>query len=309
MGWPGAQETFQTSNGANGYGLYDMSGNVWQFVNDWYERDYYAYSPAENPPGPASGSPMPDGKPYRGMRGGQLVQRRERPRPRVEPQPVLLPRPEDPEPPVLPRRLPRRAAGGRREPSRGETDAVQNAVAGRGRGRPRRSPSAAPRARGAAEASSRRRASRLGGSFVLRSPAVGDGGALPKEFTGDGDGATPPLEWSGAPAGDEELRAGDAPRRPAGHREVVLDPLRHPGRRSRLPEERQGRRDARHQQRQRSNRVRAAALAGAGAQEVHPDRLRAVGAAADHRAARARHSRGAARRHQGPHARAAPNCR
>jgi len=70
FGWPGTQETFQTGNGANGYGLYEMSGNVWQFVNDWYGRDYYAYSPTNNPPGPASGSIMPDGKPYRGMRGG-----------------------------------------------------------------------------------------------------------------------------------------------------------------------------------------------------------------------------------------------
>jgi formylglycine-generating enzyme required for sulfatase activity len=69
-GWPGAEEEFQTAKGANGYGLYDMSGNVWQFVNDWYGRDYYAYSPAADPPGPESGSVMPDGKPYRGMRGG-----------------------------------------------------------------------------------------------------------------------------------------------------------------------------------------------------------------------------------------------
>lgn len=68
--WPGAQETFQTANGVNGYGLYDMAGNVWQFVNDWYGRDYYAYSPAANPAGPDRGSIMPDGKPYRGMRGG-----------------------------------------------------------------------------------------------------------------------------------------------------------------------------------------------------------------------------------------------
>ncbi len=68
--WPGPQETYQTSDGVNGYGLYDMAGNVWQFVNDWYGRDYYAYSPAENPPGPDRGSVMPDGKPYRGMRGG-----------------------------------------------------------------------------------------------------------------------------------------------------------------------------------------------------------------------------------------------
>ena len=68
--WPGAQESFQTANGANGFGLYDMAGNVWQFVNDWYERDYYSYSPADNPPGPERGSVMPDGKAYRGLRGG-----------------------------------------------------------------------------------------------------------------------------------------------------------------------------------------------------------------------------------------------
>jgi phosphatidylethanolamine-binding protein (PEBP) family uncharacterized protein len=39
------------------------------------------------------------------------------------------------------------------------------------------------------------------GSFVLRSPAVADHGALPVEFTGDGPGSTLPLEWSGAPTG------------------------------------------------------------------------------------------------------------
>jgi phosphatidylethanolamine-binding protein (PEBP) family uncharacterized protein len=37
--------------------------------------------------------------------------------------------------------------------------------------------------------------------FVLRSPAVTDGGTLPKEYTGDGDSATLPLEWDGAPEG------------------------------------------------------------------------------------------------------------
>ena len=37
--------------------------------------------------------------------------------------------------------------------------------------------------------------------FVLRSPAVADGGPLPKTFTGDGESATLPLEWSGAPDG------------------------------------------------------------------------------------------------------------
>jgi formylglycine-generating enzyme required for sulfatase activity len=68
--WPGKQETYQTHNGVNGYGLYDVAGNTWEFVYDWYGRDYYQASPTENPRGPDSGSPMPDGKPYRAMRGG-----------------------------------------------------------------------------------------------------------------------------------------------------------------------------------------------------------------------------------------------
>ena len=37
--------------------------------------------------------------------------------------------------------------------------------------------------------------------FVLKSPAVQNGGALPEEFTGDGAGISPPLEWEGVPAG------------------------------------------------------------------------------------------------------------
>jgi len=35
----------------------------------------------------------------------------------------------------------------------------------------------------------------------LTSPAIADGGALPPEFNGDGEGATLPLAWTGAPAG------------------------------------------------------------------------------------------------------------
>jgi formylglycine-generating enzyme required for sulfatase activity len=72
LNWPGQEETFQTANGVNGFGLYDMAGNVWQWCTEWYERNYYAYGPATNPPGPATGSPMPDGKPYRCMRGGSF---------------------------------------------------------------------------------------------------------------------------------------------------------------------------------------------------------------------------------------------
>ena len=39
----------------NGYGLYDVAGNVYEWVNDGYEEDYYSVSPQNDPPGPASG--------------------------------------------------------------------------------------------------------------------------------------------------------------------------------------------------------------------------------------------------------------
>ena len=294
FGWPGGQETIQTANGANGFGLYDMCGNVWQWCTEWYERNYYAYSPAENPPGPAQGSPMPDGKTYRCMRGGSWfngefghgrVSNRD-PSYYRGPDPVtglsdadgpwfhigfrvVLPVSAESRPAIQP--TPVQNAGRGEGEQRGQTvqrpraplfsaldlngdgtiDASEMAQAaaslkvldanGDGaitpdeyqpprpgeapRERSPQSPTSPTSSNSAKESISARQTARedarppnpdairmplegetpssrkQAGSFVLRSSAMADNGELPKTFTGDGDGVTPPLEWSGAPAG------------------------------------------------------------------------------------------------------------
>lgn len=67
IAWFGANSQARTNpvgtKKPNAWGLYDMLGNVSEWVNDWYDREYYAASPEADPQGPPTGS-------YRIYRGG-----------------------------------------------------------------------------------------------------------------------------------------------------------------------------------------------------------------------------------------------
>ncbi len=52
---------------ASPYGVYDLVGNAWEWVKDWYAEDYYAVAPRQDPQGPLRGS-------FRVLRGGDWSQ-------------------------------------------------------------------------------------------------------------------------------------------------------------------------------------------------------------------------------------------
>ncbi len=53
-------------NGASIYGVFDLAGNVWEWVDDWYHMKYYSLGTKKNPKGPANGE-------FKVVRGGSWV--------------------------------------------------------------------------------------------------------------------------------------------------------------------------------------------------------------------------------------------
>lgn len=65
-GYPHTAPVGSFPEGASPYKALDMAGNVYEWVQDWYDWDYYSISPYKNPTGPASGE-------HRSVRGGSWI--------------------------------------------------------------------------------------------------------------------------------------------------------------------------------------------------------------------------------------------
>jgi formylglycine-generating enzyme required for sulfatase activity len=66
VGYYDGEQIPSGSDMANGYGLYDIVGNVYEWCNDWYDSVYYSSSPCANPQGPVDGT-------ERVLRGGSCL--------------------------------------------------------------------------------------------------------------------------------------------------------------------------------------------------------------------------------------------
>ena len=56
LGFKALESVDSMPKGRSPYGAHHMAGNVWEWVNDWYQDSYYEVSPSSNPKGPESGT-------------------------------------------------------------------------------------------------------------------------------------------------------------------------------------------------------------------------------------------------------------